>query len=440
MVGNIALFVSSNASVGATVRMYAAASGSRDRVDFPPLHEFSLGSSVRDMWRAGTYPLSILIAVFSGGWPYLKLALMLFAWFAPPARLHPTRRGRLLTVVDAFGKWSLVDAFVMILFRVAFRFTLATPESSDGESVRLDVDVEAKWGFHSFLLATVASLALGHVALAWHREATAEDEAPSEAPSEDADAEDARRENRENRSRRRSVVVAGILALAAALTLVGAFVTSIRFEFGGLTGALLGARGARRDYSLVSLAARLPPGSASAAAAWIFAVAMPLATVAACAALEFAPAKASTRRTLEVAAEVTRAWAALDVFLVAALAAVAQIRRFASFVVGDSCDAVDAAIRIVNARAEAMGGDDRDPLGFPLAVDSCFDVRTELDAGCWVLVAAAATAAAGGWLVAGATRGDAWMRKIASEDESNDLDVEREVETLLGAVADADGV
>ena len=440
IVGNVALFISSNASVGATVRMYASVSGSRDRVDFPPLHEFSLGSSVRDMWRAGTYPLSILIAVFSGGWPYMKLATMLFAWFAPPARVHPTRRGRMLAFVDAFGKWSLVDAFVMILFRVAFRFTLATPKSSDGESVRLDVDVEANWGFHSFVLATVASLALGHVALAWHREATAEDEAPSE------DAEDDRVDEG-NRSRRRSVVVAGTLALAAALTLVGAFVTSIRFEFGGLTGALLGARGARRDYSLVSLAARLPPGSASAAAAWIFAVAMPLASVAACAALEFAPAtifRFSTRRTLEVTAGVTRAWAALDVFLVAALAAVAQIRRFASFVVGDSCDAVNAAIRIVNARAKAKGWDDvdaRESLGLPLDVDACFDVRTELDAGCWVLVAAAAAAAWGGWLVAGATRGDARVRKIATPDDaSNDLDVEREVETLLGAVADADGV
>ena len=440
IVGNVALFISSNASVGATVRMYASVSGSRDRVDFPPLHEFSLGSSVRDMWRAGTYPLSILIAVFSGGWPYLKLAVMLFAWFAPPARVHPTRRGRMLAFVDAFGKWSLVDAFVMILFRVAFRFTLATPKSSDGESVRLDVDVEANWGFHSFVLATVASLALGHVALAWHREATAEDEAPSEDVEDD-------RVDEGNRSRRRSVVVAGTLALAAALTLVGAFVTSIRFEFGGLTGALLGARGARRDYSLVSLAARLPPGSASAAAAWIFAVAMPLASVAACAALEFAPAtifRFSTRRTLEVTAGVTRAWAALDVFLVAALAAVAQIRRFASFVVGDSCDAVNAAIRIVNARAKAKGWDDldaRESLGLPLDVDACFDVRTELDAGCWVLVAAAAAAAVGGWLVAGATRGDARVRKIATPDDaSNDLDVEREVETLLGAVADADGV
>ena len=33
------------------------------------------------------------------------------------------------------------------------------------------------------------------------------------------------------------------------------------------------------------------------------------------------------------------------------------------------------------------------------------------------------------------------MSKIATPDDaSNDLDVEREVETLLGAVADADGV
>ena len=57
------------------------------------------------------------------------------------------------------------------------------------------------------------------------------------------------------------------------------------------------------------------------------------------------------------------------------------------------------------------------------------------------MLVAAAAAAGGGWLVAGATRGDARVSKIATPDDaSNDLDVEREVETLLGAVADADGV
>jgi hypothetical protein len=35
------------------------------------------------MWQAGVYPLSIMIALFSGGWPYLKVLLMLFAWVSP---------------------------------------------------------------------------------------------------------------------------------------------------------------------------------------------------------------------------------------------------------------------------------------------------------------------------------------------------------------------
>ena len=73
------------------VRMYLGVWIARPR-RFPPLHEFSLGSSVRDMAR-GDVP-SILIAVFSGGWPYLKLAVMLFAWFAPPpAPVHPRVEG-----------------------------------------------------------------------------------------------------------------------------------------------------------------------------------------------------------------------------------------------------------------------------------------------------------------------------------------------------------
>jgi hypothetical protein len=39
----------------------------------PPLFDFTLANSVRDMWNAGVYPLAVLIAVFSGGWPYLKV-------------------------------------------------------------------------------------------------------------------------------------------------------------------------------------------------------------------------------------------------------------------------------------------------------------------------------------------------------------------------------
>lgn len=41
---------------------------------------FSLYQSIDDMWNAGVYPLAILVAFFSGGWPYIKLILMLVSW------------------------------------------------------------------------------------------------------------------------------------------------------------------------------------------------------------------------------------------------------------------------------------------------------------------------------------------------------------------------
>jgi hypothetical protein len=64
--------------------------------------------------------------------------------------------------VDALGKWSLIDAFVMVLFRVAFRFRAQTRD--DDAWAAVDVRVAPKWGFHAFVLATVVSLGVGHVA------------------------------------------------------------------------------------------------------------------------------------------------------------------------------------------------------------------------------------------------------------------------------------
>jgi hypothetical protein len=51
-----------------------------------------LTTTVRDMWNAHTYALSLLIATFSCFWVYLKLLLMLLCWFAPPTLLAVSRR------------------------------------------------------------------------------------------------------------------------------------------------------------------------------------------------------------------------------------------------------------------------------------------------------------------------------------------------------------
>ena len=70
-----------------------------------------------------------LILSFSGIWPYAKLFAMWSAWATPWATLE--NRRRLLERVDAAGKWSLIDVFVMMLFMVFISyFQVATSSGS----------------------------------------------------------------------------------------------------------------------------------------------------------------------------------------------------------------------------------------------------------------------------------------------------------------------
>lgn len=128
--------------------------------------KFTLGGTVKDMWNAEVYILATLIAFFSGGWPYVKLVVMLAAWLLPSSIFPKTQRGQFLKFVDAYGKWSLVDFFVMCLFLCAFHFDL---QLSEDPTVEIVMRVMPSWGFYSFLLATLLSLGLGHMTVLFHR-------------------------------------------------------------------------------------------------------------------------------------------------------------------------------------------------------------------------------------------------------------------------------
>ena len=462
LVGNIVLFVSSNTAVGAAVMLSAelqdvagASAGAGGTgaprypnvpLTLPPLFEFTLANSVKDMWQAKVYPLSVLIAVFSGGWPYLKLALMLVAWVVPPRLMAVPRRGRLLGALDALGKWSLIDSFVMTLFMVAFRFHIETQPMPGAEAVEaaregswataaeaiavLDVTVEPRLGFYSFLLASVLSLVLGHITLGWHRAALesaakgagAGAAAAAASPFSAVATQHVALWRRLKGGRRyrlfAGVSVATCLAASAALVVIGARATSLRFDFKGLAGAVLGSSAAHRNFSLLSLASGLPGASSAPhsagvvliqAALYVFALAMPLAQLASLAVLWLAPLSRSAQLRIATVAEVAGAWAALDVFLVAAFAAVLQIRQFAAFIVGDSCDTIDTVLRYVAQHQSGgsggltlgdggVGGGGSDPLD--LRGDNvCFDVDTRLDDGCWILVPAAVVAVVIGHVV-----------------------------------------
>ena len=99
------------------------------------------------------YPLAILIAFFSGAWPYVKLAIMGVCWVAPSQILSIKKREDWLRLMDILGKWSLIDFFVMVMMMCAFMFNLVL-----GENLAVIVTVVPGWGFYGFLLATMVSL------------------------------------------------------------------------------------------------------------------------------------------------------------------------------------------------------------------------------------------------------------------------------------------
>ena len=99
------------------------------------------------MWTAKCYPLSIIVAVFSGAWPYGKLLIMIVCWLVPGSLVSLSLRKRVMIITDAIGKWSLLDSYLMIVFMVAFRLHLEAdippPNDLDGNQtdVRVALDV-----------------------------------------------------------------------------------------------------------------------------------------------------------------------------------------------------------------------------------------------------------------------------------------------------------
>ncbi|MFN9980491.1 MAG: hypothetical protein ACK53Y_11275, partial [bacterium] len=72
---NIALFISGQLSLGASVNIDLTLAGQKIIID--DFFEFSLAHSTVQMWEGGAHVLAIIIVIFSGLWPYVKQLLVL---------------------------------------------------------------------------------------------------------------------------------------------------------------------------------------------------------------------------------------------------------------------------------------------------------------------------------------------------------------------------
>ena len=78
---------------------------------------FSYWYAIQELWKAKHMPgkvlprsAAVLLIIFSGIWPHLKLLLLNTTWLFA---IHQRRRTRMLTWLSTLGKWSLADVLVV---------------------------------------------------------------------------------------------------------------------------------------------------------------------------------------------------------------------------------------------------------------------------------------------------------------------------------------
>ena len=164
------------------------------------------------------------------------------------------QRERRLLALDALGKFSLVDTYVLILFVVAFRFHLEV-----SENLGIDVFVTPTYGFFSFLLATCLSMLLGHASLYCHRRSKRRLSIGSDSLSLSREpvlghAFEGPEGNLPKRlGRPFQVLLLSSLLATLVLLVLGFQKECFTFQFGGLAGVVLGEDDSRASYSVLSL-------------------------------------------------------------------------------------------------------------------------------------------------------------------------------------------
>jgi paraquat-inducible protein A len=97
--------------------------------------DYRIIDGVEDLFRAGFWPLGILIFCTSIAIPLLKLVGL--GWFLASIRRRSSRRlvakTKLYRLIDEIGRWSNVDVFTIVIFVPMIQFgSLATASAGIG--------------------------------------------------------------------------------------------------------------------------------------------------------------------------------------------------------------------------------------------------------------------------------------------------------------------
>ena len=98
----------------------------------------------------------ILLWLFTGVWPYIKILLSLLMWFLSPHRLSVMSRGRVFLWIDALAKLSVIDIFTLIVGVALLLVFIGGPDESylgDEVMYSLKAVVVPRAGFYCIIVA-----------------------------------------------------------------------------------------------------------------------------------------------------------------------------------------------------------------------------------------------------------------------------------------------
>lgn len=116
-------------------------------IDFMHKEVYSLPHSVQLMWETKLYLISILIVAFSITFPLVKTLSLLAIWFI---KMKPLTRHRFIRLLEAAGKWSMFDIFVVILLMV-----ISTKQTF--------IDTEPQIGLLFFMIAIIGNMLMSRL-------------------------------------------------------------------------------------------------------------------------------------------------------------------------------------------------------------------------------------------------------------------------------------
>jgi hypothetical protein len=382
-----ALFVSSKSGTGASVFLVFHVGR---RIQVPSLYDFCLVNGSHDLLVAGAWVLFLLISVFSTFWPFMKLVLMLISFCLPASILSHKSREKILIILDATGKFSIFDTYVMIMMLFSFHFHVQIPvviQSLAKDGAIVDVFVYAAYGFITLITGTLISLLLSHIITHLHRSL---DSHPDENKGEKAESHRSIMSFAKVKCMGETpfrIIISFILFLTLGLVIAGSLTQCFSFYFHGLAGYGLDLLKIppHREFSILDLGLSIPAAYENPTdSAIIFTqivyfltvLVLPLAFLLFVGILWFVPMTRKAQTIIYAIAEILNAWSCIDVFVIAIVASLTEIEQFTKFIVGDKCNSIDPIIK--KYFSKILDGH-----------DTCFQVKTYLQEGCWLFFAAA---------------------------------------------------